>query len=83
MVPGVISDQMSGPHCPPYQFRLGFRARAHEKERRVQLMARQKVQQPWRPRRIRPVVESQRQLARPLRRSEPSPNNREPGHSEA
>ena len=56
MRPGVISDDVPGRSNSPHEFRLRIRSAAQQKKSCTDSVARQNIQQLWRPRRVRPVV---------------------------
>ena len=78
MAPRVIPNQVPLRHHPPHQRRLHLRPAAHHKKRSLHIVLRQHVQQPWRPLRIRPIVERQRKFFRPFRRSQRRSKNPRP-----
>jgi hypothetical protein len=78
MAPGVIPNQVSTRQNPLHQSRLALREPSHHKERGPYIMLGQQIQQPRRPRRIRTVVEGQRQFPRPARRRQRPPEQLRP-----
>ncbi len=78
MAPGMIADQVAGCNNPPHQLRLGLRMAAHQKKRRLHVVAAKNLQQPRSPHRIRTIVEGQRQFAWARRRNQRFAKNPRP-----
>jgi len=73
MTPRMIADQVPALCDPANQRRLLRRIAPDKKKRSPNVVALKNTQQPWRPRRIGPVIERKSQLTRPSRRNQRAP----------